>query len=392
MKKVIILGAGVYQVPLIKKAKELGIYTIVISTPGDYLGFSLSDKNYYVDTRDKEKVLEIAKAERIDGICTSGTDVAVISIGYVNDHIGLKGVNYNTAVCSTNKLLMKQKFIENGVKTANFYKVTSGKELKDCFEQLSVEKAVAKIVDKSGSRGIRTIDKRDNFELTYNELINESELDYIIVEEYIEGIEIGIDAFVSDSQIISFVPHNKIVNTINGIGIPAGHIVPYTSYYHEYDNLYIETQKVINAIGITNGAINIDAFVKNNNDVYIIEVGARAGATGIPEIISNYLGQDYYEMILDNSLNKQTELIDTTLKSPCASVLIFSEKDGIYNGYVCKDIDGVSISMDYEIGHLIERMKNGTSRIGQAIIKADNLKDLKKNIEEFRKSFIVKVG
>ena len=29
MKKILILGAGIYQVPLIKKAKEMGLYTIV---------------------------------------------------------------------------------------------------------------------------------------------------------------------------------------------------------------------------------------------------------------------------------------------------------------------------------------------------------------------------
>lgn len=27
MKKILILGAGIYQVPLIKKAKEMGLYT-----------------------------------------------------------------------------------------------------------------------------------------------------------------------------------------------------------------------------------------------------------------------------------------------------------------------------------------------------------------------------
>ena len=30
MKKLMIMGAGIYQVPLIKRAKEMGIYTIVV--------------------------------------------------------------------------------------------------------------------------------------------------------------------------------------------------------------------------------------------------------------------------------------------------------------------------------------------------------------------------
>ena len=70
MKKLMILGAGVYQVPLIKRAKEKGLYTIVVSIPGDYPGFKLADKIYYENTTDCEKILEIAQKENIDGIAT----------------------------------------------------------------------------------------------------------------------------------------------------------------------------------------------------------------------------------------------------------------------------------------------------------------------------------
>ena len=58
-----ILGAGIYQVPLIETAKKMGLYTIVVSIPGNYPGFALADKVYYENTVDEDKVLEIAKNE-----------------------------------------------------------------------------------------------------------------------------------------------------------------------------------------------------------------------------------------------------------------------------------------------------------------------------------------
>ena len=82
-KKIMILGAGIYQVPLIRKAIEYGLSPVVVSIPGDYPGFALADTCCYLDTRDFEQVLEAARRERIAGICTSGTDVAVRTIGYV---------------------------------------------------------------------------------------------------------------------------------------------------------------------------------------------------------------------------------------------------------------------------------------------------------------------
>ena len=75
MKKIMILGAGIYQVPLIKTAKKLGLYTIVVSIPGNYPGFELADKVYYENTVDDEKILEIAKEEQITGENIDWTDL-----------------------------------------------------------------------------------------------------------------------------------------------------------------------------------------------------------------------------------------------------------------------------------------------------------------------------
>ncbi len=80
MKRIMILGAGIYQVPLIQKAKEMGLETIVVSIPRDDPGFAFADKVYKLDTRDQEAVLRAAQRERIDGIwtlwnrCGSGYD------------------------------------------------------------------------------------------------------------------------------------------------------------------------------------------------------------------------------------------------------------------------------------------------------------------------------
>ena len=63
MKKILILGAGIYQVPLIETAKKLGYYTIVASIPGKYPGFALADKVYHVNTTDTQALEKIAVEE-----------------------------------------------------------------------------------------------------------------------------------------------------------------------------------------------------------------------------------------------------------------------------------------------------------------------------------------
>ena len=118
MKKLLILGAGRYQVPLIKRAKEMGLYTITCSIDGDYPGFKLADKVYYENITDAEAVLKVAQTEHIDAIATTGSDVGIPTLGKVCDAMGLPGVSYDAAKAASNKILMKQKFLQGGVRTA----------------------------------------------------------------------------------------------------------------------------------------------------------------------------------------------------------------------------------------------------------------------------------
>ena len=113
-----ILGAGIYQVPLIRTARRMGLYTIVVSIPGDYPGFALADKIYELNTRDKEAILAAAEKEQIDGICTSGTDVAVSTIGYVCEKMHLSGIPYEAAEILTDKAKMKDAFRQGGRRDA----------------------------------------------------------------------------------------------------------------------------------------------------------------------------------------------------------------------------------------------------------------------------------
>lgn len=156
MDKILILGAGIYQVPLIKKAKELGLYTIVASIEGNYPGFKLADKIYYANTIDINLIKEIARNEKISAICTTGTDVAVQTIGAVCDELGLCGISEESAKKATNKLLMKEAFSNGNVRSAEFIKATTIEEAKKGAITIGLP-VMFKSVDSSGSRGTVSI-------------------------------------------------------------------------------------------------------------------------------------------------------------------------------------------------------------------------------------------
>ncbi len=391
MKKIMILGAGRYQVPLILKAKEMGLYTIVVSIDGNYPGFKHGDKVYYIDTTNQEEVLKLAIKEQIDGICTAGTDVAVSTIGYVCDRLGLCGLSMNSSQVVTDKALMKKCFVENDVNTAKFHIVRSVEDGYIAYNDLISKhnkKVVMKIVDKSGSRGIVCIDDANQIEKIFDEQMKMTNKKYIVMEQYISGHEIGVDAFIKDGKVLLVLPHEKLIYKIGDIGIPIGHILPYSIDENIYLSLYKEVNKAIKATGLNNCAVNMDIFICEDNTVSIIEIGGRSGATGIPEIISEHIGQDYYEMIIKNALDMSIECTNMYNENNgyVASCLLYSELDGRLDNIIIHDKYKGYVQYDYEIGAHVNKMVDGTDRLGQVILSKNSHQEILDDIDEFYKS------
>lgn len=390
MKKIMILGAGIYQVPLIKKAKELGLYTIVCSIKGNYPGFAYADKVYYVNTTDKEKILEIARDEKIDGICTTGTDVAVITVGYVCDQMGLSGISFESAQIATNKAKMKACFWENEVPTATFYKVHSLEEAFEAFDKLR-KPVVMKIVDKSGSRGICRVDEREQVAEIFEDELKRTDLPYIVIEEFIDGHEVGVDALVQDGEIKMLLGHDKLMYQSGKTTIPVGHILPLEMSTSVVEKLEQAARGAIAAMKLNNCAVNMDVFVTSSEEIYMIEVGGRAGATGIPEVMGIYSGYNYYEQIIKIALG-ETISINELSKIPCASILFHVPNAGVLEKVEFPSVENVEYGIDYELGTIVHEMQDGTDRIGQAIVWSDGMEKLQENIKRILQETIIEVN
>ena len=129
MKKLMILGASYSQLPLYKAAADLGIGTVAVSTPGDWPGFQLADECSYTDISDPEAVLEAAQKHKINGIATCCLDAGIRSVGYVCEHMGLKGLSAEAGKLCSDKYLMKEAFVRNGVNCARHICIRNREEL-----------------------------------------------------------------------------------------------------------------------------------------------------------------------------------------------------------------------------------------------------------------------
>ncbi|MFQ6805816.1 MAG: hypothetical protein ACLRT5_14170 [Lachnospiraceae bacterium] len=90
-KRLMVMGAGYTQIPLIRAAKRLGCRVAAVSIEGDYPGFDEADERLIADLSAPDAVVRAALGWKPDGVATCGLDLCMRSIGAVSEQLGLCG-------------------------------------------------------------------------------------------------------------------------------------------------------------------------------------------------------------------------------------------------------------------------------------------------------------
>lgn len=375
MKKIMILGGGYYQLPLINVAKKCNIETIVCGIAGNYPGYKVADKWIDVDTFDKEACLLIAQKESIDGILTTGTDQMLPTLGYIVDRLHLLGPSEMSTKLSTNKFEMKKAFFAKNVRTASFQRVVS---VDDClsFSNKFGYPVVLKVVDASGSRGVVVVHSEEELFVQFPLIFDETKLDYIIIEKFISGEEFGAQAFVRNGKLTFVMPHGDVV--FHGLtDVPIGHYAPYERSEELMEDIRSQLELCVDALGIDNTAINAD-FILSDGKVYVLEIGARAGATCLPELISCHYDMNYYEYLIRMCLG---EAISFPTNPKCAGYVetlqtqLTGEVLSIATPQLPTEVHSFCIYP--KKGDLIRSFRNAYDRIGTLVLKGNNVEELR---------------
>lgn len=380
---VLILGAGIYQVPLIKRIQARGMRAVVASIPGDYPGISLADEFLPVNTTDERGIVEAARNIDAKAVITTGTDVALRSLGATVDALGLVGPTHVMAFRATNKADMKQAFEEGGVRSAKHVKAASESDALSAWTSLhphaNSHPLMVKCPDRSGSRGISIATSPDGVLDAFHDAVDASLCGYAVIEDYIEGHEVGLDGYVNaDGQVSFLAYHDKIVRSNSHTDVPVGHRMDadFIQYCRTETDLAEQAQRTATAVGMRRCFFNMDVILDTENRAWVIEAGVRAGATCIPEVIGTYYGFDYYEAMIDAALGQEPTFPAEPVCGASEGRLLLSDSEAIAQCAAIEDMlrpvkaqyeVSIEASVDYAAGERLPAFENGTSRIGQIV-------------------------
>lgn len=384
MKKLMILGASYSQLPLYEAAKRLGVHTIAVSTPGNWPGFLAADESSYTDISDPEAVLKAAEKMKIDGITTCCLDTGVRAIGYVCEHLGLKGLSAKAGEISSDKFQMKEAFLKGGVRCARHICIRNREELEQAVRELHFP-VIIKAVDLMGSRGIFRCNTKEEVFHYYRETLAATRKDYCLIEEFIEGEILGCEAMLSDGKLLYCLPNN-IDAYQSYVPTPVGHSVPYRKREQLGREVRRQAELAMRAVGLDNCPVNCD-MIEKDGQIYVIEITGRAGATCLPEMVSLYYGINYYEAIVRLALGLPVEglFADDVPHTPNLSKILTSGRNGIVKK-ICnensKAEDLIDLSFNIAPGDEVHRYENGRDRLGQVILTGKSLEACERRLAE----------
>jgi biotin carboxylase len=389
-KKLLINGAGRGNLGLIKAAKKLGAYTIVTGQAGPCL--ALADKTYPdVHPGHPDEVLRVAQAEKVDGVAITCNDMGLESVGRCCDVLHLQGLSEEVAKCSANKLLMKEKLVSAGVRTAKFRLIHNLDELQNASAELEYP-VIVKATDLQGSRGICIVREAERLQSAYEEVMSLTHKDFCIVEEFIEGVEFGAQSFIYHGEVLFVLPHGD-ETIMCKTAVPVGHYMPYTMSDALAADVDIQARKAIQALGLDNCAVNID-FISRGDNAYIIELTGRGGANGLTDITGEYFGINYYEMIAVMALGEDPrEVFAKRLTTPRASVskMLTSDKSGVAKKIEVPTLPDTDIIMFIEPGSEVRAFTNSNDDTGQIVVSGVDLEECNRKIALATKSIVIEL-
>lgn len=367
---VMILGAGTYQVPMIRRAKELGYRTIVVSIPGSYPGIELADVFVEADTRDIADVIAAARTHNVKAIVSTGTDVAVPAVGAVVDELGLSGTPQTVGLNCMDKTLMKEAFVAHDVPTAQFEIVKTFAQAQHAALSIGLP-VMVKASDSSGSRGITKVDTTAELMDAWESAVGVSNNGKVVVEQFLDGIEFGAQAIVQGNEVTAVFFHN---DTVTGppYATPIGHSMPVRLPHADLASAEKVIADAVRSLGISDTVANVDLMLVDGKPM-VIEIGARMGATCLAECISLYGGFDAYTHNLEIALGENPTLPREMPHQANAALLLRADTTGTLTSIdipddVANHPDVSEIVIDNKPGDSVRAFTVGPDRVGHIVV------------------------
>ena len=386
-KTIMIIGGGLLQTPVITTAKKMGYQVIVTDYNPDAIGMKDADIPIVMSTRDIQGSVRVAKRQNeitpISGVLTVGTD-ASMTVAAVANALDLPGIKFEDAEAATNKLKMRMRFKEHNIPSPAFLPVWTLSDAKKGCKILGFP-VVMKPSDNMGARGVMRIDNANQVADAFKFAKSASPSGELIVEQFMDGPELSIDAIIFNEEITITGVADRIIEYPPNF-VETGHTMPSHLKIEMLEDACDVMRRGIKALGLTTGAAK--------GDIKVTKSGAMIG-----EIAARLSGgfMSAYTYPLSTGVDLMKAMIEVSLGHEPGNLEPVFNKVAIERAIICrpgvvKKITGLEealkvpgieeIFLNIKEGDTVVKPTSNVEKSGNIIAVGDTLKQAEASVKQ----------
>lgn len=330
-KPIAIIGASALQLPLIEKAKKMGLETHVFAWAAGDVGEQAADVFYPVSITETDTITDICRRIAPCAVVSIASDLAAITVNRAANALGLPANPPETALIATNKYEMRRTFREAGIPVPAFTRIGPGEDLSEiCRMRLPL---IVKPTDRSGSRGIFKLESFDQLEESIAAACAESFEGKAIIEEFIRGNEYSCEC-ITQNGVHCCLALTKKFTTGAPHFIETGHLEPAGLDPETAEQVREQVFRALDALHVRCGASHSEFRVDpETGEIRLIEIGARMGGDCIgSDLVQLSTGVDFVKAVIQTGMGEPADLTPAPHTAAAAVRYIMNRQD--YEDYL----------------------------------------------------------
>lgn len=396
-QKLLVIGAGIGQIPIIEKAKKRGVHISVVTLPGKQPGIELADDVLYCDIYDRDAIVAWAKEHGITAVTSDQNDLMNPTVAYVAEKLGLPGNRFDQVMAYCNKNTYRENCDKIGNPTPMHVAVDSVD-----FEGLDCPLPwIVKPADSQSSVGVQKIEKKEDLKPALEAALSHSKTHGAIVEQFFTGKEIVCEGFIESGKFYLLAFADRKYFALKDLMIPSQTVFPSLIKKELLEQVLECEQRMASYINPSFAIVHSEYLVnEEENKICVVESALRGGGV----YISSHL------MPLATGIDINDVLLDKVLGVPVDVEKVFEGRKDAASGYICfylpegvvKSVEGIDklkalpfvkkVCLDMiVVEQKTEPMLHKGLRKGPILVCGTNREDIEKNIRIVQQTLKVEV-
>ena len=392
-KRILIVGSGPWQLHLLRKARELGYAIVNTNLYEDSVGFALADVGIAVDIFDRDRHVEIAREYGVEGVTSDQIDIAVPTVAYVCEQLGLPGIGGRCADLFTNKVRMREFCEAHGVRQPRYRACVSPEEALAAVSALGGYPVILKPTNNRSSRGVHKVEDDAALVAALADTMVNSREPTFLVEECIGGLELSVEGLKTPQRHFTLAVSRKKQFAHNTV-------LDWQVWYPREDRsidvkaLAQAHDAMIEATHLPFGITHVE-YKLHDGRFYLIEFAARGGGANISShVVPLKSGIDATGLLVRMAMGERAEDVRPLDTGRAVMLEFFELAPGTVKAIRGLDdiraVPGVvDVAVTFRPGDTIVPPKHGGVRAGHFIAVADGDRALEELCVRVRKTLRV---